>query len=177
MILVTFATAEKHMDGAELCGFLNNILSKVCQVESVNVVGGARDSCSTNGLAMRNLQVVMLELQDFLCISHTLSTLGEHIDLPTLQRFMTHWLGLVQHHPSAKRLWKEETGGEAMEGYSTIRWCSREVAQNELAIKLGTHVSGFVDKLIERAIGEAHPKKMREILWILSWRCFRMSLR
>ena len=164
MRLATFATTEKHMDGAELCVFINNVLTKVCQVDSVNVVGGTRDSCSTNGTAMRNLKVVMLELQDFLCISHTLSKLGEHINLPTLSKFMTHWLGLVQHHPSAKRLWREETGGEAMEGYSTIRWCSREVVQNELAVKLGTHVSGFVDKLIEREIGEAHPQKMRAIL-------------
>ena len=70
----------------------------------------------------------------------------------------------MQHHPSAKRLWKEETGGGAMEGYSTIRWCSREVVQNELAVKLGTHVSSFVDNLIERDIGEAHPQKMRAIL-------------
>eukprot|EP00966_Prymnesium_polylepis_P197174 4569574-Prymnesium_polylepis.1 len=113
---------------------------------------------------MRNLKHVMIELQDFLCVSHTLSKLGEHIELSTLFEFMTHWLGLVQHHPSAKRLWKEETGGEAMQGYSTIRWCSREVVQNELAVKLGTHVSDFVDKLLERDIGDAHPKKMRQIL-------------
>eukprot|EP00966_Prymnesium_polylepis_P286273 6612760-Prymnesium_polylepis.1 len=164
MRLVTFGTAEKHMDASELCAFINNVLVKVCQIESMNVVGGARDSCSTNGTAMRKLKVVMIALQDFLCISHTLSKLGEHIALPTLEAFMTHWLGLVQHHPSAKRLWKEETGGDAMEGYSTIRWCSREVVQNELAQKLGTHVNGFVDKLIERDIGEAHPKKMRAIL-------------
>eukprot|EP00966_Prymnesium_polylepis_P329457 7385151-Prymnesium_polylepis.1 len=141
MRLVTFATTEKHMDGDELCVFINKVLTKVCQVDSVNVVGGVRDSCSTNGTAMRNLKVVMLELQDFLCVSHALSKVGEHIDLPTLGKCMTHWLGMVQHHPSAKRLWKEETGGEAMEGYSTIRWCSREVVQNELAVKLGTHVS------------------------------------
>ena len=164
MRLVTVQTAEKHMDGPELCAFINNILSAVCQIESINVVGGARDSCSTNGTAMRNLKVVMLELQDFLCVSHTLSKLGEHISLPTLSDFMTHWLGLVQHHPSAKRLWKEETGGQAMEGYSTIRWCSREVVQNELAVKLGTHVKSFVDKLIDREIGEAHPRKMKAIL-------------
>eukprot|EP00966_Prymnesium_polylepis_P193425 4483555-Prymnesium_polylepis.1 len=114
------------MDGPELCSFINNVLGTVCQIESMNVVGGARDSCSTNGTAMRNLKVVMLALQDFLCIPHTLSKVGEHITLPTLHAFMTHWLGLVQHHPSAKRLWKEETGGDAMQGYSTIRWCSRE---------------------------------------------------
>eukprot|EP00966_Prymnesium_polylepis_P198953 4610582-Prymnesium_polylepis.1 len=51
-----------------------------------------------------------------------------------------------------------------MQGYSTIRWCSREVVQNELAVKLGAHVDGFVDKLLEREIGEAHPKAMRAIL-------------
>ena len=164
MRLVTVGTAEKHMDASELCAFINNVLVKVCQIESMDVVGGARDSCSTNGTAMRSQKVVMVALQDFLCISHTLSKLGEHIELPTLNELMTHWLGLVQHHPSAKRRWKEQTGGDAMEGYSTIRWCSREVVQNELALKLGTHVDGFVSKLIEREIGEAHPRKMRAIL-------------
>ena len=113
---------------------------------------------------MRNLKVVMIKLQDFLCVSHTLSKFGEHVELGTLSEFMTHWLGLVQHHPSAKRLWSEATGGQAMAGYSTIRWCSREVVQNELAVKLGTHVSDFVDQLIDREIGEAHPRKMRSIL-------------
>ena len=152
------------MDGPELCAFINHVLASVCQVESVNLVGGARDSCSTNGTAMRNLKVVMLELQDFLCLSHTLSKLGEHVELKTLYGFMTHWLGLVQHHPAAKSLWREMTGATAMQGYSTIRWCSREVVQNELAVKLGTHVSSFVDTLLEREIGDAHSKHMREIL-------------
>ena len=164
MRLVTMQTAEKHMDGGELCAFVNEVLTQACQVRVLDVVGGARDSCSTNGTAMRNLKVVMIELLDFMCVSHTLSKLGEHIDLPTLHDFMTHWLGLVQHHPAAKKLWKEETGGDAMQGYSTIRWCSREVVQNELAVKLGTHVSAFVDTLLERDIGDAHPKKMRDIL-------------
>ena len=81
------------MDGAELCAFINRMLTKACNVEPPDVVGGARDSCSTNGTAMRNLKLVMLNLQDFLCVSHTLSKLGEHIDMPTLEGFMTHWLG------------------------------------------------------------------------------------
>ena len=164
MRLVTLGTTEKHMDGPELGAFILNVLTTSLGLNGADVVGGARDSCSTNGVAMRNLKVVLLSLQDFLCVSHTLSKLGEHISLPTLNKFMTHWLGLVQHHPSAKRLWKEMTGGEAMEGYSTICWCSRKVVQNELAVKLGTHVDGFVDKLIDREIGDAHPQAMRTIL-------------
>ena len=164
MRLVTFATTEKHMDGRQLCAFVAKMLTKSCDVEIEDVVGGARDSCSTNGTAMRNIKLLMLNLQDFLCVSHTLSKVGEHINLPTLENFMTHWLGIVQHHPAAKTLWKEMTGGKAMEGFSVIRWCSREVVQNELAVKLGTHVTSFVEKLIEREIGDAHPKKMITIL-------------
>ena len=44
MRLVTVATAEKHMDGPELCAFINNVLVNVLQIESYNVVVGARDS-------------------------------------------------------------------------------------------------------------------------------------
>lgn len=97
-----------------------------------------------------------------MCVSHTLSHCMEHVDLPVLNDFMTPWLGLVQHHPSAKRMWRE-TIGAAMKGFSTIRWLSREEVAAELAKNFGA-LPNYVDKLLEDEIGDAYTKKMRDIL-------------
>mmetsp|Transcript_23675 Transcript_23675/g.51033 ORF Transcript_23675/g.51033 Transcript_23675/m.51033 type:complete len:83 (-) Transcript_23675:856-1104(-) len=71
-------------------------------------------------------------MENILCISHTLSHCGEHVELPTLNEFLTLWLGLVQDHPSARARWKNKLGG-AMKGFSSIRWCSREEVSNEIS--------------------------------------------
>ena len=155
--LVALRTTEKHMDGDELGALINTILGTTCQVQTINVVCGARDSCSTNGKAMRNLAPMYINMEAILCISHTLSHCGEHVDLPVLNDFMTPWLGLVQHHPSARSIWKQQLGG-AMKGYSTIRWCSREECSNEIAKNFGA-LPDFVDRLLEDEIGEKLPKK------------------
>lgn len=84
------------------------------------------------------------------------------MDFPTLKEFSTPWLGLVQHHESAKRLWKEQIGS-AMKGFSNIRWFSREEVCNELAENFAC-LSGYIDTLLEDEIGDALPKKMHEIL-------------
>ena len=72
------------MDGDELGALINTILGTTCQVQTINVVCGARDSCSTNGKAMRNLAPMYINMEAILCISHTLSHCGEHVDLPVL---------------------------------------------------------------------------------------------
>lgn len=41
--------------------------------------------------------------------AEALSHCAEHVELPTLNEFMTPWLGLVQHHPSQP---KEQMAGE-----------------------------------------------------------------
>ena len=96
-----------------------------------------------------------------MCISHTLSHTAEHVELSTLECFMTPWLSLVQNHPAAKTLWKS-TIGTAMVGFSVIRWCSREEVQNEIATNFGA-LGDFLQKLRDRDIGEAHPQRMLKI--------------
>lgn len=159
--LVAFRTTFKHTSGAELAQLLMQVLLTTLKVQPAHVVGGARDSCSTNGVAMRAVKTLLTNMQDFMCISHTLSHTGEHVELSTLDSFMTPWLSLVQHHPSAKSLWKESIG-KAMVGYSTIRWCSREEVQNQIALNFGA-LGDFLQTLVDRDIGEAHPKKMMKI--------------
>ena len=159
--LIAFRTTFKHTSGAELAQLIMQVLLTTLKIVPPNVVGGARDSCSTNGVAMRAIKHLLTLMQDFMCISHTLSHTGEHVELATLQAFMTPWLSLVQNHPAAKSLWKESIG-TAMVGYSTIRWCSREEVQNEIATNFGA-LGEFLQTLIDREIGEAHPKNMLKI--------------
>ena len=161
--LVALRTTKTHMNGDELGALLNTILGTTCRVQTTDVVCGARDSCSTNGKAMRNLEPMYINMEAILCISHTLSHCGEHVDLPVLNEWMTPWLGLVQNHPSARAIWKEKLGGGAMKGYSTIRWCSREECSNEISKNFGM-LPGFVDTLLEDEIGDKLPKKMKAIL-------------
>ena len=159
--LIAFRTTFKHTSGAELAQLIMQVLLTTLKIQPSDVVGGARDSCSTNGVAMRAIKHLLTIMQDFMCISHTLSHTGEHVELSTLEAFMTPWLSLVQNHPSAKSLWKESIG-TAMVGYSTIRWCSREEVQNEIATNFGA-LGVFLQTLIDRDIGEAHPRKMLKI--------------
>jgi hypothetical protein len=160
--LVALRTTATHMDGDELGALINTIIGTTCSVQTINVVCGARDSCSTNGKAMRILAPLYINMENILCISHTLSHCGEHVDLPTLEEFLTPWLSLVQHHPSARSNWKAKLGG-AMKGYSTIRWCSREEVSNEISKNFGM-LPDFVDTLLENEIGDKLPKKMKAIL-------------
>jgi hypothetical protein len=159
--LIAFRTTFKHTSGAELAQLIMSVLLTTMKLLPNDLVGGARDSCSTNGVAMRTIKAVLSNMQDFMCISHTLSHTGEHVELSTLDAFMTPWLSLVQNHPAAKTLWKN-TIGTAMVGYSTIRWCSREEVQNEIATNFGA-LGDFLQKLIDRDIGDAHPRKMLKL--------------
>lgn len=66
---------------------------------------------------------------------------------------MTPWLGLVQHHPSAKKRWKEKIGG-TMKGFSNVRWFSREEVCNDIALNFAS-LHDFVDEMLEDDIGDA----------------------
>ena len=159
--LVAFRTTSTHCSGVQLAQLIMQVLLTTLKVQPNDVVGGSRDSCSTNGVAMRTIKAVLAMLQDLLCISHTLSHTGEHIELTTLDEFMTPFLGLVQNHPSAKSLWKSELGN-AMKGYSPIRWCSRDECSNDVARHFGA-LGGFLQTLIDRNIGDVLPKKMLKV--------------
>lgn len=159
--LVALRTVQKHMHGDSLGPFLIDLIGQM-GVRSSSIVCTARDSCSTNGKAERNIQPILSQSTGMMCISHTLSHTAEHADLPTLKEFMTPWISLVQHHPSAKNLWRTMIGS-SMKGFSTIRWFSREEVCNELAENYGS-LQDFMEQLIEDEIGDAHPRKMASIL-------------
>lgn len=159
--LIALRTVKKHLNGDNLGPFLIEIIGQTGLMLS-SVVCTARDSCATNGKALSNIRFILNNAIHMMCISHTLSHCAEHVDLPVLRSFMTPWLSLVQHHPAAKSAWREAVGG-SMKGFSNTRWLSREECCNEIAENYGL-LSDFVEMLIEDEIGDAHAKKMRDIM-------------
>jgi hypothetical protein len=158
--LVAFKTTEKSMDGPGLSRFINEIVQKQLQLDSDLIVGGARDSCSTNHAAMRLMEHNYASMQDLLCIAHTLSHTGEHADLPVLDGFMTPWLTLISLSSAAKTIWKGLIG-VAMKGYSTIRWWSRWECIVAIATNFGS-LPNYVQTLVDRGIGDATTTNMQQ---------------
>lgn len=161
MRLVAFRTLVEHPTGAQLAQFIFAVLLTTLKLKPWQIIASARDSASVNGACERALVGLLPALQDILCISHTVAKCGEHVELPTLEQFMTSWLQIVQHHQAAKTTWKGMIG-KAMVGFSTIRWCSRDECANELARNFG-QLGAFLQALIDKEIGDALPKKMIQV--------------
>lgn len=93
------------------------------------VVNSSRDSASTNGAASKLfLANPYINAADTLCISHTVSNVGDHIEMPMLAEFTTPWLELVggrDPHAGAKALWKSMVAPQVVPGYSKVRWWSK----------------------------------------------------
>ena len=160
--LICVKTLEKSMSGNEVGTFLMGLLLSSYAILPADIVASIRDSCATNGKAERNLSHVLPNMESMKCISHTLSHVGEHVKLPTVSKFMVHWISLMSHHPSAKRLWKERIG-VAMKRFSHIRWCSREECAAQLALKF-QFLEGWVDDLIANNVGAVTTSEMSIIL-------------
>ena len=86
--LVSFVTTETHMTGDQLYRLLGTILLRDLGKQPEEVIGDARDSCSTNGVAERYLEGLCPAMARNKCISHVLVGTGQHIKLPRLGLFM-----------------------------------------------------------------------------------------
>ena len=76
------------MSGEELYRLLSTILLGDLGKQPDELIGDARDSCSTNGVAERLLQGLCPAMARNKCISHVLVGTGQHIKLPRLSLFM-----------------------------------------------------------------------------------------
>lgn len=63
-------------------------------------------------------------MMDVGCFSHTLDHVGERMNTPILDDFMTVWVNLFSRSPKAKLIWKSQTGISVL-SYSTSRWWSK----------------------------------------------------
>ena len=87
---------------------------------------------SSNGVAVRTLQIVYPKAIDITCFSHTLDRVGEHFNIPILQGFISLWISMFSHSPKARLCWRTQSG-RAMASFSATRWWSKwEVMQQVL---------------------------------------------
>ena len=62
--LVAFRTTFAHTNGTELAQLIMSVLLTTMKLQPNSIVGGARDSCSTNGVAMRILKGILVNMQE-----------------------------------------------------------------------------------------------------------------
>lgn len=120
-----------------------------------------RDSVKVNGCAVERLTSLLDLSEDILCVCHTLCHVGERFNLPTLQPFMRHWIGLVYSNNAAKMAWKEMLQS-AVVGYSSTRWYSVAEIEMQIAENYGL-LPNILDTWEDRGIGDAHTKGLRQI--------------
>ena len=155
--LVRLEFLTKSMTGEEIARKLINVLSTVLGIQS-NLVLAVMTS--VNNVAMHFLGVVYPFLLDIGCISHTLDTVEEKCNTPTLATFSSLWISLFSHSPKAKAVWKQQTG-KSMASYSKTRWWSRWEVLQQLMVQFGD-----ILKLLEdnKDIGPATRPKLLQIM-------------
>lgn len=165
--LLTVKTTKTHVNASQLASLLTSSLITEMGIDASRVVALPRDSCSTNGAAIRlMLNNPFYNATDIMCICHILNCMGERIRFPLLQEFMTPWLDLVggrEPHAGAKGLWSQMVAPQSVPGYSKVRWWSKAEIQFLMAENVDKLLP-FVRMLRDRDIGDATTMKMLEIL-------------
>lgn len=132
--LIALTTTETHTSGASLSGLLCRILvQRVGDQAFDRVIAAARDSCATNGVALRSLKATaMPRLMDVMCFSHTLHNCAKHMRLECLDQWLSSWFTLMAHSHAAKSLWRKRID-TAPVLFSKVRWWSRFECAMQLA--------------------------------------------
>ena len=125
------------------------------------VVGDARDSCATNGVAQRHLLMLCPGMEPGKCVSHLAMGTGQHIVMVWLGPFMADMLVLSSHSLAFKTAFKDAFG-VAMKHYSSVRWWSRWELMEQLALNFGS-MGKLLTLLVQRSIGDATTKALVSI--------------
>lgn len=153
--LVGLKTAQKHMNGSQLSGTLIRLMTQRAGPPSLDfTLAAARDSCATNGVAMRSLQnSVLPNVLDVHCISHTLHNCAKHMEFEVLEEWLTPWFKLMAHSHAAKAIWKGIIDG-TVKLFSKVRWWSRWECAEELAKNFHL-LPQLLDELVKQSVGDA----------------------
>ena len=162
MRLVGFKTTKVHCDGDALFRLILTTLQTKLGLNLESCVAWQRDSCSTNAAAVNLLMPASANALNMLCFPHTLHNTGKHLELPTLNEFLTPWLQLVPQPGAAKLRW-EGILGKGCSKYSKVRWWSRWEIMQEIATNFSS-LPDFLASLDVDGIGEASTKKMIDIV-------------
>lgn len=126
-------------------------------------IAASRDSCTTNGAALRAVRLSALpNLLDIMCFSHTLHNCAKHMQLEALEAFLTPWFTLMSHSHRAKSIWRELIQ-EAPVLFSKVRWWSRMECAMQLA-RFFAFLEDYVAQLETEHVGDNTTKTLRAIL-------------
>ena len=114
----------RALTGEELARQLITVVSTELSVPPGLIVAAMRDRASVNSVAMHIIGVIYNHMMDICCFSHTIDDVGEKMNTPTLNEFMTSWISLFSRSPKAKLIWRSQTGISIL-SYSTARWWSK----------------------------------------------------
>lgn len=162
--LIALKTTAKHMAGNELSALLlRTFMLRIGPSSLDNILAVSRDSCSTNGAAVRSLKLsAMPSILDLLCFSHTLHNCAKNMDLPYLEMWLTPWFQVMAHSHRAAQLWREAIGVSPIL-YSKVRWWSRMECANQIAMNFSA-LEHVVRKLEAEGVGESSTRALRAVL-------------
>ena len=127
--LVLLITYEKHLTGVQISKMLTVLYLTTFKLQIERLIGFGRDSAAVNGVGVRSLTVTFTYAEDVLCLCHTLMNVGKHIQLATLDEFLSKWIQIIYGGSSAahKAAWKRMIDISVV-GHSTVRWyCEGEI--------------------------------------------------
>ena len=122
--LVRLSMLAKTLCGEEVARELLAVLSTELGIPSSHLLAVMRDRASVNNVAVRTLTIMYPFAIDIGCFSHTLSHVGEHFKVPSLDKFMKHWEQIFVHSHKCRLIWCEQTGRSVVT-YSHTRWWSK----------------------------------------------------
>lgn len=117
------------------------------------------DRASVNVMAILSIAVLFSKMFDIGCYSHTLDRVGEKMNTPLLDEFISSWVSMFSCSPKTKLLWATKTGLSSPT-YSSTRWWSKfEV------IKQVHDMFAFVESFLRNEnLGSATSGKMLKTL-------------
>lgn len=122
--LVRLQLLTKSMTGEETAQELINVLSVHYSITSDHLLGALQDRATVNNVTLRTLKVVYPNILDVGRFSHTLDLVGEKVNAPHLNEFITAWISLFSHSPKARLIWKDQTSCST-KSYTLTRWWSK----------------------------------------------------
>ena len=160
--LVRFVTTAVHMNGNQLYAMLLDLLLRELRMVPESLTAFSRDSCATNGVAVRQLRLVCTRAMDVLCTPHIIHGMGTKISFEEIPGFMTYWYKMLKSS-GARKIWLLLTGADTMPRFSKIRWWSRWDCFRQIRLYF-PDVLPFVLQLQERGLCEASAIGMRTVL-------------
>ena len=98
--LVHLQLLIKMMKGEEIASKIVHTLSTEYGVTGDQLLATMRDRASANGVAMNTIKVLLPNILDVGCYSHTLNRIGETCNVPHLDEFTRLWISLFSHSPT-----------------------------------------------------------------------------